>query len=314
MSVIAALLSSYVVYSGGVHLLLPMALAVSAVFILAGINHRQLKSSMYRAGVAVTLTLLICAAKLHIDLATLDNFTRDYYRLPGIDTIFYSIWVPIKSLFFSAYTSVDTNRIFTNLQWSIQRHELEMSMTFIPLCLMLWGLASFFRGKIKIDKKQCFLLLALLVICLVPLAINFYTPAWNILLKKIPIIRSSAMLTKLYAMYIPIVVIFAALVIEKLKFNRYIVPGLILLLLFVKAYEDKTYYAEQGYNPKLAVYAHQQVMKTDTVPAIAEISSVRSVTTAEGVKMNGADEMMAFGLSQINCTESLFGYRHEECR
>ena len=312
MSVIAALLSSYVIYSGGVHLLLPMALAVSAVFILAGINHRQLKGPIYRSGVAVALTLLICAAKLHVDVATLDNFSRNYYRLPGLDSIFYAIWVPIKSIFFSAYTWVDTNRIFTNLQWTIQRHELEMSMTFIPLCLMLWGLANFFRGKIKIDKKQCFLLLALLVICLVPLAINFYTPAWNILLKKIPIINSSAMLTKLYVMYIPIVVICAALVIEKLKFNRYIVPGLILLLLFIKAYEDKTYYAEQGYNPELAVYAHQQVMQTDTVPEIAEISSVRSVTTAEGVRMSGADEMMAFGLSQINCTESLFGYRHEE--
>jgi hypothetical protein len=34
------------------------------------------------------------------------------------------------------------------------------------------------------------------------------------------------------------------------------------------------------------------------VPEIAEISSVRSVTTAEGVGMSGADEMMAFGLSQ----------------
>ena len=132
------------------------------------------------------------------------------------------------------------------------------------------------------------------------------------LLKKIPIIKSSAMLVKLYAMYIPIIVIFAALVIEKLKFNRYIVPGLILLLLFVKAYEDKTYYAKQGYNPQLIVYAHQQVKQTNQVPAITEISSVRSVTTDEGVRMTGGDEMMAFGLSQINCTESLFGYRHED--
>ena len=82
------------------------------------------------------------------------------------------------------------------------------------------------------------------------------------------------MLVKLYAMYIPIIVIFAALVIEKLKFNRYIVPGLILLLLFVKAYEDKTYYSEQGYNPQLAVYAHQQVKQTNDVPATTELSSV----------------------------------------
>ena len=312
MAVIAALLSSYVIYSGGVHLLLPIALAVSAVFILAGINHRQLKGPIYRVGVVVILTLMICAAKLNIDFATLDNFSRNYYRLPGLDSIFYAIWVPIKSIFFSAYTWVDTNRIFTNLQWTIQRHELEMSITFIPLFLMLWGLVNFFRGKIKIDKKQCFLLLALLIICLIPLAINFYTPAWNTLLKTIPIINSSSMLVKLYAMYIPIVVIFTALVIEKLKFNHYIVPALILILLFIKAYEDKTYYSEQGYNPKLAVYTHQQVMQSGNVPAITEISSVRCVTNSEGIRRCGGDEMMAFGLSQINCIESLFGYRHEE--
>ena len=104
MAVIAALLSSYVIYSGGVHLLLPIALAVSAVFILAGINHRQLKGPIYRVGVVVILTLMICAAKLNIDFATLDNFSRNYYRLPGIDSIFYAIWVPIKSIFFSDYT------------------------------------------------------------------------------------------------------------------------------------------------------------------------------------------------------------------
>jgi hypothetical protein len=85
MAVITALLSSYVIFSGGVHLLLPMTLAVLAVFILAVISRRQLKSPMFRAGVAVSLTLLICATKLHVDLATLDNFSRDYYRLPGID-------------------------------------------------------------------------------------------------------------------------------------------------------------------------------------------------------------------------------------
>ena len=312
MSVIAALLYSYVFYSGGVHLLLPIALAVLAVFIAAGINHRPLRYPVYRAGVVVILTLLICAAKLHVALSTLGNFNRDYYPLPGIDNIFYAIWVPIKSLFFSAYTWVDTNRIFTNLQWTIQRHELELSLSFIPLALMLWGLANCFRGKLKINKKQCLFLLSLLIICLVPLAINFYTPGWNLLLKQIPIIKNSAMLVRWYAIYIPLVVICAAVVIDKLKFNRYLVPGLILLLLFVKAYEDKTYYAQQGYNPQLAVYAHQQVMQTHTVPAIAEISSATSITTAEGTKMNGRDEIMAFGLSQINCHESLFGYRHEE--
>ena len=312
MSVIAALLYSYVFYSGGVHILLPMALAVSAIFVLVAITEKQLKYAIFRGVIAIILTFLICAAKLHVALSTLSNFSRDYYLLPGIDNIFYAFWVPIRSLFFSAYTWIDTDRIFTNLQWTIQRHELELSLTFIPLGLMLWGVVNCFRGQFKINKNQYLLLLILLIICLVPLTINFYTPDWNLLLKQIPIIKNSSMLVRWYAIYIPLVVICAAVVIDKIKFNRYLVPGLILLLLFVKAYEDKTYYAQQGYNPQLAVYAHQQVMQTHAVPAIAEISSTNSITTAERTKMNGRDEIMAFGLSQINCHESLFGYRHEE--
>ena len=153
MSVMAALLYSYVFYSGGVHLLLPILLAVAVIIILAGINHQELKYPMYRATLAVLITLLICSSKLHVALATLSNFSRDYYLLPGIDNIFYALWVPIKSLFFTAYTWADTNHIFVNSQWTIDRHELELSLTFIPLVLILWGGVNCFRKKIEIGKK-----------------------------------------------------------------------------------------------------------------------------------------------------------------
>ena len=312
MSVIAALLSSYVFYSGGVHLLLPILLAVSVIIILVGINHQELKYPIYRAMLAVFLTLLISSSKLHVALATLSNFSRDYYLLPGIDNIFYALWVPIKSLFFTAYTWVDTNRIFVNSQWTIERHELELSLTFIPLILFLWGGVNFFRKKIVIERKQKLLLVLLVIICAIPLALNFYTPEWNKLLKQTPIIKNSVVMVRWYVIYIPLVVVTAALVINKLKYNRYLVPALLLLLLLIKAYEDKSYYAEQSFDPQLSVYAHQQVMQTKIVPPIEKISEVSSINTPEGVTMSAGDAVMTFGLSQVNCHESLFGYRHEE--
>ena len=112
--------------------------------------------------------------------------------------------------------------------------------------------------------------------------------------------------------YVPLVVVIAAVVINKLKYNRYLVPALLLLLVLIKAYEDKSYYAEQGYDPQLSVYAHQQVMQTKIVPPIEKISEVSSINTPEGVTMSAGDAVMTFGLSQVNCHESLFGYRHEE--
>ena len=312
MSIIAALLSSYVFYSGGVHLLLPMLLALSIIIILAGINHQELRYPIYRSILAVFLTLLICSSKLHVALATLSNFSRDYYLLPGIENIFYALWVPLKSLFFSAYTWVDTNRIFVNSQWTIERHELELSLTFIPLILFLWGGVNFFRKKIEIERKQKLLCVLLFIVCAIPLALNYYTPEWNKLLKQTPIIKNSVVLVRWYVIYIPLVLVIAAVVINKLKYNRYLVPGMLLLLLLIKGYEDKSYYAEQGYDPRLSVYAHQQLMETKIVPPIEKISDVSSINTPENVTMAAGDAVMAFGLSQINCHESLFGYRHEE--
>jgi len=312
MSVIAALLSSYVFFSGGVHLLLPILLAVTAIIILAGINNQELKYPIYRSILAVLLTLLISSSKLHVALATLSNFSRDYYLLPGIDNIFYALWVPIKSLFFTAYTWVDTNRIFVNSQWTIERHELELSLTFIPMILFLWGGVNFFRKKIAIERKQKLLLVFLVIISAIPLALNYYTPEWNKLLKQTPIIKNSIVLVRWYLIYIPLIVVIAAVVINKLKYNQYLVPGLLFLLLLIKAYEDKSYYAEQGYDPQLSVYAHQQVMQTKIVPKIEKITEVSSIDTPEGVTMPAGDAVMSFGLSQVNCHESLFGYRHEE--
>ena len=178
--------------------------------------------------------------------------------------------------------------------------------------LFLWGAVNFFRKKIEIERKQKLLLVVLVIICAIPLALNYYTPEWNKLLKQTPIIKNSVVLVRWYVIYIPLVVVIAAVVINKLKYNRYLVPGMLLMLLLIKGYEDKSYYSEQSYDPQLSVYAHQQVMETKIVPPIEKISDVSSINTPENVTMAAGDAVMAFGLSQINCHESLFGYRHEE--
>jgi len=256
--------------------------------------------------------MIFCAAKLNVAFATLNTFSRDYYPLSGIDNIFYAFWVPIKSLFISAFTVGETNTIFTNSQWAIERHELELSLTIVPLILILWGLIKLFLKDIKISKSQYYCLIPLVVIFSLPIAINFYTPEWNALLKQTPILKNSVTLVRWYALYIPIIVIVSSLILNKFIHNRSIVFMLIALVIFIKFNEEKSYYAEQSYNPDLVIYAHDQVMKTKVVPKITEISSSNRVVTPEGIEMPGGDGIMAFGLSQINCSESLFGYRNEE--
>ena len=312
LGVLAAIFMSYIIYSGGVHLVIPICLSILAILFLARIFDKGFKLSIKRILLFSVVTLSITASKISASFATLSNLPRDYYPLPGIDSIFYSIWVPLKSIFFSAYTSIDTNKIFINSMWTIDKHEMEYSLTFIPLILIVYGLCFLVKNKHIINKLEQILIVLLFILCLIPIVINFYNPYWNIFLKQIPIIKNSIMLVRWYVLYIPIVIILSSKVIDKIENKKYILPLLILLIIFIKLFEDKNYYQNQTYSPQAAIYSHSKLIQTKDVPSIKEITSKDLITTNEGKSFASGDLIMSEGLSRINCNESLFGYRHED--
>ena len=312
LGVLAAIFMSYIVYSGGVHLVIPICLSLLAILFLARIFDKGFQLSIKRILLFSIATLTITASKISASFATLSNLPRDYYPLPGIDNIFYSLWVPLKSIFFSAYTSIDTNKIFTNSMWTIDKHEMEYSLTFIPLILIVYGLCFLVKNKPIINKLEKILIVLLFILCLIPIAINFYNPYWNLFLKQIPIIKNSIMLVRWYVLYIPIVIILSSKVIDKIENKKYILPLLIVLIIFIKLFEDKNYYQNQTYNPQAAIYSHSKLIQTKNVPSIKEITSKDMITTNEGKSFTSGDLIMSEGLSRINCNESLFGYRHED--
>lgn len=312
LGVLAAIFMSYIIYSGGVHLVIPICLSILAILFLAKIFDKGFKLSIKRILLFSIATLSITASKISASFATLSNLPRDYYPLPGIDSIFYSLWVPLKSIFFSAYTSIDTNKIFINSMWTIDKHEMEYSLTFIPLILIVYGLCFLVKNKHIINKLEQILIVLLFILCLIPIVINFYNPYWNIFLKQIPIIKNSIMLVRWYVLYIPIVIILSSKVIDKIENKKYILPLLILLIIFIKLFEDKNYYQNQTYSPQAAIYSHSKLIQTKNVPSIKEITSKDLITTNEGKSFASGDLIMSEGLSRINCNESLFGYRHED--
>ena len=312
LSIVASIFMSYVVYSGGVHLVIPICLSILAILFLAKIFNKDFNVSIRRILLFSIATLSITASKISASFATLSNLPRDYYPLPGIDNIFYSLWVPLRSIFFSAYTSIDTNKIFTNSMWTIDKHELEFSLTFIPLILIIYGLYLLIKNKYIINRLEQALIILLLILSLIPILINFYNPYWNILLKQIPIIKNSIMLVRWYVLYIPIVIILSSKVIDKIENKKYILPLLISLVIFIKLFEDKNYYHNQTYSPQAVMYSHSKLIQTKEVPSIKKITSKNLITTNEGKSFFSGDSIMSEGLSRINCNESLFGYRHED--
>ena len=126
-----------------------------------------------------------------------------------------------------------------------------------------------------------------------------------------PIIRNSVMLVRWYVIYIPISLLIAAIILNKLKYKEIIVPTLIILMIYMKYDEDKSYYSNQSYNPEMAITAHKAFKKSLSVPPISHITNKREIMV-DGKSLIGRDELMAYGMSQIDCNESLFGYLHED--
>jgi hypothetical protein len=308
----SSLLFSYVLYSGGVHLLLPISISLVAILLLALIQDIEVNDQKSRIIITMIFILCITASKLNISFETLETFARDYYPLPGIDGITYSLWVPIKSIFFGPFTWMDTNNIFTNSKWTIQRHELELSITFIPLMIIILGGTLTISERANLSRRQKIYSLGLFLLCLLPLLINFYNPTWNAILKDIPIIRNSVMLVRWYIIYIPLFLLIAAIILNKLKYKKFIIPILIILMIYMKYDEDKNYYLEQSYDPEMAITAYNTFKESLMVPTISHITNQRELEFKDGKRLQGRDEMMGFGMSQINCNESLFGYLHED--
>ena len=308
----SSLLFSYVLYSGSVHLLLPISISLVAILLLALIQDIEVNDQKSRIIITMIFILCITASKLNISFETLETFARDYYPLPGIDGITYSLWVPIKSIFFGPFTWMDTNNIFTNSKWTIQRHELELSITFIPLMIIILGGTLTISERANLSRRQKIYSLGLFLLCLLPLLINFYNPTWNAILKDIPIIRNSVMLVRWYIIYIPLFLLIAAIILNKLKYKKFIIPILIILMIYMKYDEDKNYYLEQSYDPEMAITAYNTFKESLMVPTISHITNQRELEFKDGKRLQGRDEMMGFGMSQINCNESLFGYLHED--
>ncbi len=308
----SSLLFSYIFYSGGVHLLLPISISLAAILLLALIQDTKVNDQKSRVIITMIFVLCITASKLNISFETLETFARDYYPLPGIDGVAYSLWVPIKSIFFGPFTWIDTNNIFTNSKWTIQRHELELSITYIPLMVIVVGGIVNINQKTKLTHRQKIYSLGLFLLCLLPLLVNFYNPSWNAILKDMPIIRNSVMLVRWYVIYIPLFLLTAAIILNKLKYKTFIIPTLIIVMIYMKFDEDKNYYLEQSYDPEMAVTAYNTFKESLLVPTISQITNKREVEVLDGKRLQGRDEMMAFGMSQIDCNESLFGYLHED--
>ncbi|MDY6822986.1 MAG: hypothetical protein SWH68_04190 [Thermodesulfobacteriota bacterium] len=315
--VMAGCFLGYMIYSGLQTVLPPVFLSVLLLCLTAGLflgDRFDFRSFALRVAGAVMVMLGLAAAKLSGVFHFLQQVPRTYYPLPQFPDLTDLLMVLVKSLFFfPAWQQARTSMV--NMQLNLNRHEFEFGVTAVPLLLMGAGLIyllfGFLRKRTGPSKKGGALFAMVLVLCLLPIALNFYSPGWSRLLKQIPLLASSTQCTRWFCMYIPFVILLTIMAVQRVPWlKRFQVIVAVLGMGCVVGWNgwvDKTYYMEQLYSPTWVVLAYEEVRDGKREPAITDIS----VCMDKDGKMGGPvyrNDAIVMGYSQLFCYDSMFGY------
>ena len=314
------MLLAYMVQSGFGPYLIPVIMTTVLIGIIHGILYGRLSDFWIRWAGASFVSILLCLSKLMAIYYLMNNFPRSAYNLPGARNFFDATWLMLKSLFISP--AFDPNRIelLTNLQWHLERHEWEYSVTFVPLFLLLLGIWNIYPKTKKgiscwFNSSQWLQIGALGMLLIIPVAVNTYSPAWTVFLKQIPLIKSSSSLIRWFVIYIPIVILLSILVVEKTAFlHKHKLSIAIIGMIAVvatNALTERDFYHSQNYDPGGIIKTYNLVKEGLWVPEIKNIGVYLNKNGQTTMPLFRND-MLIHGASQCLCYEALFGYRLED--
>jgi hypothetical protein len=311
----ASMLLAYVTLSSGLYTLLIAVLSVSTISLIYNLREQQ---NWWRPHIGLAAALLIAilmsAFKVAISYATSQQFARDGYLQPGVDSILDAIVLPVRLLFFSTPGwESEIRYMFTNYEWNLRRHELDIGVTWVALLLMITGVVKF-RSVLfsKPGRVKAFALSGLLVTLLIPLALNFYHPQWSEVLKQMPLLKSFSVFTRLYAVYIPMVVVLAALAFSAAtRWRAPLAISTVAMVVLTHALADKSYYEGQYYNPAMMQDFHNEFLEDPS-----KLTDIHTIDAASAVNYNGQqlrvrNELFVLGVSNKHCKNDMFGYRLE---
>lgn len=306
---------------GGMGPLMPPALiALTVIGLLHGLRFGRLRDFFLRWAAAGLAAAALCAAKLTATAYLMANFPRSSYPLPGAENVLQALLLAFRSLFVSpAFDPARTNDL-VNLQWPLARHEWEYSLSVVPLVFLVWGALHRLRSLPEHLRKadwplRSWMILAAAGLCLsLPLMLNVHSPGWHALLKRLPLMASASNLIRWFLLYIPVVVLLAALAAQRvlpgITLQRAVLTAAILAVIAINAFAERRFYHQQDYDPAGIVSAYQRVKSARWKPAIGSIGVYRD-RKGEAVQTGFCNDMLVHGASQLLCYEPLFGYRLE---
>ena len=310
---IAGLCLAYMFHSGMIHGIPPLLMACAIVILIHGMRVGFQPWSWALMAGAGLLSLGLSAGKLYAALSLANAFPRDFYKLPGADNIAQLLWAVFSSLFWRPPPDA-----LVNSDWSQVRHEWEYGLTLAPVFIAYYIYSEVRRGAAGahsqiIVKRSGFVYraagVAIVVMLLAPLALNFYMPGWNAFLKQLPYFSSSSSLLRFFCLYIPVIVICCALAIDRLPRSRAplrlkIALVAIAVIVAQNVITNRDYYNTETYDPSAINAEYLRASKEARVRPVDQIASSDN--------MSSPNNTMAFGGSAFPCYQPMFGYQLEK--
>jgi hypothetical protein len=306
---------TYMLYSGMIHPMLPLLLALIAVALIHSLMFGASKWFWLRLTGAGIISLGLSAAKLTAVLAFVGNFERTDYLLPGANSLWGAFKLAFQGLFLTP--SDDMGQQLVNVQWRMSRHEFEYGVTVIPLLMLAVSGAFVVKRRPtlpQLNTSHWLKLAGLAIILLLPLAFNVYTPEWNALLKQTPLLRSSSNLMRWLCLYIPLVILLSAIAFDKaaipLTARHWAAVLAIVAVPVANVMVDQDYYKHQPYNPSRIIKAYHEYSALGHPPVISKIIAFTDRQKRLAMPVD-RDDTLVLGASQLACYEPIFGYRLE---
>jgi len=149
------------------------------------------------------------------------------------------------------------------------------------------------------------------LLLLLPIALNYYTPAWNRFLKTVPVIASSTQCTRWFCMYIPVLTLLTGVAAVKTPFwrrsHKTIAVAGIAGIIALNLTADKSYYQQESYSPLPIMSTYYKVRWEKWEPAITKIGVCTDRYGRPGISVQ-RDDSLVVGVSQMWCYDSVFGY------
>lgn len=291
---------TYVTYAGAPNILVPLAIAVTVIWLIHALLRGPVASFWLIGSAAALIAAAASAAKLAPALVLLAHFPRS-------DAVL--IFDHPLALPYALFMGLFLPAALPDRLGIMLRHEMELGVGLVPLLALVAGaLVASGRHRAwpwlrRLDRRRAAMLAALSLLLALPWWLSYGDAEHAALLKLLPYIGSNVLLVRWFFIYLLPLALAAGLVLDAIfaaaQRRGIALTGVALTALTGLVFTNQTFYDAQPYAPGIILAADQRLQASGTAPPISRIGE-----SAPERRNND----LAAGASGIPCYEPIFGY------